>query len=119
MASNAYVGRSRLDRPMLHRVWANINYHGRGPCRDGMCVLLAWQDRMDIAVRSVLEGLLGGRVVVVHCQNGWLRSGAFASLILAICLRVNLEQGLSRFVQLGPPPDFDQAKCLEVLRKME
>ena len=58
--------------------WLHISYHGR---LGGTC----WQDRVMGAMRLVLQTLLRGEDVAVHCKHGRHRSG-FCFIIVLVFL---------------------------------
>ena len=94
--------------PFCVRTWLNIGYRN---VRSGV----AWENRLEHAVRMVLGALLHGEHVLAHCFRGRHRSGSFVIFCLALIMGWDLETARDEFFRRRP--DFT-ARAFTIVQKV-
>ena len=85
------------------RFWLNIGFGGHHiPESEGSS--FSWKRRMARAVELCLAVLVATGTVLVHCRQGKHRSGAFASVVLAMFLDLPLDEAVEMYFQNRPLP---------------
>ena len=85
------------------RFWLNIGFGGYHiPESEGSS--FSWKRRMARAVELCLAVLVATGTVLVHCRQGKHRSGAFASVVLAVLLDLPLDEAVKMYFQNRPLP---------------
>ncbi len=101
------------------RFWRNINFKGDFAGELIWGYKLPWDLRLEKAVVLVLDALIHGRDVLVHCRQGRHRSGGFAVLMLALLQKhTSLETSHKAFVRQRNYSKHDQARLRDVIEKV-
>ena len=92
--------------PVCRRLWLNLNFRGELNGR-------TWHQRMHRSVEFCLTASAESNDVLAHCLSGRHRSGAFASLIVALLNGTSYNDGLDTYFekrQLLSQRDVDKVR---------